>query len=51
VPLLTYPALTTGVIEIDFDNVIVFVPVLIDALVPVTVLGPEALPSATALIL
>ena len=50
VPVETYPAVTTGVIDIDLVSVSVFVPVDTDADEPVTVVGPLAVPADTAFV-
>ena len=48
VPLETYPAVTRGVTLSLFDSVIVFVPVVTVADVPLMVVGGVADPLATA---
>jgi hypothetical protein len=50
VPLATYPAVTTGVIETVFVKIKVFVPDETEADVPETVDGPFADPLATAFV-
>lgn len=44
VPALIYPAVTTGVTDIDFDNVNIFVPGVTTAELPEIVVGAFAVP-------